>query len=1173
MNAAGLKSKLNSFKKVIYDLQPSIFFIQETKYKTTGRFKIENFEIFELVRTNKSGGGLAIGCQKELKPVWMREGNDEVEALSIEIVLKDIKIRCVVAYGCQESDLNDRKESFWQYLDEDVQQAAIAGSGFILQFDGNLWAGNDIIPDDPNKQNRNGKLFQEFLERHPQLSVVNKLPLCEGLITRMRNKNNKIERSVLDFFVVCERVLPFVVKMHIDESKKFILTNYASAKNGGQAKDTDHFTQYLDLNLKVEREKPERIEIYDFKNIDGQKMFKKLTTDTKQFTDCFNNMHPLSQQIKMWRKTLETFCQRAFRKIRIRKRSMKPLNSTMAKLINLRNKLRKNKGASIEIDCLNEMIADEEAKINREKIVGNFKQLSEDPERINLQSMWKKMKKLWPKEGVTVPTAKRNHKGKIVSGPREIKEVLAKEYKDRLRSRPIRPDLKDMDERKNKIFDMKLKIAEDNPSQDWNMGDLEKALADLKNNKSRDFEGLINEIFKEKVIGTDLKHSLLIMFNLLKAKKMIPAFMNSANITTVPKKGSRIEPKNERGIFRVSVVRSILMRLIYNMKYPIIDQNMSDCQMGGRKKKSCTNNIFVVNGIIHETLKKENSSPICLQIYDYSQMFDTINLKQALSDLYDAGVVDDTLKLLYEANKDINMAVKTPSGLTDRQVINNSVLQGDTWGSLLASVQVENIGKDCLQAGHFLLYKDRLPVGFLGLIDDIVGITKTGIDAQKMNSFINLKTAEKGLRFGVSKCKTMVIGEVENCYVCNEEFMNRKHQRDHMKKEHVTRGSNECKVCYIKFNCIKALRDHIKCYHKNTERNDKNNITKYDLMVDEWSVNYVECSKTGEVELTEHFVGQTKIENIQTQKYLGFVLSSTGDNMANIDAIKKKSIGLVKTAFNKLNSLNLKFYYFECSAIILNVMLRSSILYASEVYYELQENEIRQLERIEEQFMRKILNTTKGCPIVSLYLSLGHIPARFEIQKRRLLFLKYILTEKEDSMVRQFFQLQTEVPTKGDWASSCLKDLKDLEIFSSLKEIERMPYNQFKNILKKKIKEKALTYLMNKIRKKGKEINYKELSMAEYLLPENRNLSIVEKQKIFEMQNKMTNIPSNFSKSDEKHDCFCGSKETMNHIYYCRILNNGEEQMLEYDKIYNGKVSEQKDILKIFGRKSQFFKF
>ena len=114
-----------------------------------------------------------------------------------------------------------------------------------------------------------------------------------------------MERSILDFYVVCERVLPYVVKMHIDESKQFILTNYASVKYGGRAKDSDHFTQYLDLKLKVKREKPERIEMYDFKDIEGQKKFKKLTSETKQFTNCFDNMQSLSQQVEMWRKTLE----------------------------------------------------------------------------------------------------------------------------------------------------------------------------------------------------------------------------------------------------------------------------------------------------------------------------------------------------------------------------------------------------------------------------------------------------------------------------------------------------------------------------------------------------------------------------------------------------------------------------------------------------------------------------------------------------------------------------------------------------------------------------------------------------------------------------------------------------------------------------------------------------
>ena len=92
------------------------------------------------------------------------------------------------------------------------------------------------------------------------------------------------------------------------------------------------------------------------------------------------------------------------------------------------------------------------------------------------------------------------------------------------------------------------------------------------------------------------------------------------------------------------------MRLIYNTKYPIIDGNMSDCQMGARKKKGCKNNIFMINGIIHEVMKPKLMKPVMLQIFYYCQMFDSINLKEALSDIYNAGVTDDTLSLLYKAN-------------------------------------------------------------------------------------------------------------------------------------------------------------------------------------------------------------------------------------------------------------------------------------------------------------------------------------------------------------------------------------------------------------------------------------------------------------------------------------------------------------------------------------------
>ena len=57
-------------------------------------------------------------------------------------------------------------------------------------------------------------------------------------------------------------------------------------------------------------------------------------------------------------------------------------------------------------------------------------------------------------------------------------------------------------------------------------------------------------------------------------------------------------------------------------------------------------------------------------------MFDNLDLRQAISDVFEAGLKDDNLALVYEANKEVFMAVNTPEGLTDRHKLENIVLQG-----------------------------------------------------------------------------------------------------------------------------------------------------------------------------------------------------------------------------------------------------------------------------------------------------------------------------------------------------------------------------------------------------------------------------------------------------------------------------------------------------------------
>ena len=83
--------------------------------------------------------------------------------------------------------------------------------------------------------------------------------------------------------------------------------------------------------------------------------------------------------------------------------------------------------------------------------------------------------------------------------------------------------------------------------------------------------------------------------------------------------------------------------------------------------------------------------------------------------------------------------------------------------------------------------------------------------------------------------------------------------------------------------------------------------------------------------------------------------------------------------------------------------------------------------------------------------------------------------------------------------------------------------------------------------------------MSQYLQP-NDQLEIKEEKKIFEIRNRMTNIPGNYGNQKE---CECGEIENMEHIYECKYLN-GNEILVEYENIYKENLRNMKSILNRF---------
>ena len=73
INAAGLKSKMDSLQNRVKQLKPGVIMIQETKVYHEGTLELENYDAFELTRKSKEGGGLAIYTHHSLEGVLISE--------------------------------------------------------------------------------------------------------------------------------------------------------------------------------------------------------------------------------------------------------------------------------------------------------------------------------------------------------------------------------------------------------------------------------------------------------------------------------------------------------------------------------------------------------------------------------------------------------------------------------------------------------------------------------------------------------------------------------------------------------------------------------------------------------------------------------------------------------------------------------------------------------------------------------------------------------------------------------------------------------------------------------------------------------------------------------------------------------------------------------------------
>ena len=197
--------------------------MQETRLKKQGKTTFKGYIVFEKYRENHNGGGLMSVIHENLNPISIHDDNSEF--LVVDIVGNFGEIRTINCYGPQENLALESRRDFFVELEKRIISAKSENKMICIECDANSKLGNSWIVGDPHDISANGKLLGEIITRQ-NLVVVNSTEKCQGLITRYKKTVNGEEKSVLDYFIVCQELFQNTIKMTVDEERQYTLSRF-----------------------------------------------------------------------------------------------------------------------------------------------------------------------------------------------------------------------------------------------------------------------------------------------------------------------------------------------------------------------------------------------------------------------------------------------------------------------------------------------------------------------------------------------------------------------------------------------------------------------------------------------------------------------------------------------------------------------------------------------------------------------------------------------------------------------------------------------------------------------------------------------------------------------------------------------------------------------------------
>ena len=311
----------------------------------------------------------------------------------------------------------------------------------------------------------------------------------------------------------------------------------------------------------------------------------------------------------------------------------------------------------------------------------------------------------------------KNKRGEIKTNRDDILKI-AQDFYAELYERSRAPNL-------NQIPRVQNVGSEDIP--DISKAEIERALAEIKNNKSPGEDEIVIEAIKEG--GASLKSLIQKMFNACLTRGITPSQWHNAIITIMHKKGDITDLKNYRPISLLSHTYKLFIKIITKSLINKLGAYEPCKQAGFRSGYGTNDHLQVIKSLIEKCI--EYNKPIVLIFVDYEKAFDTIDQHEMLLALADCRIDYRYIALIKNVYDTATASVRLHED-TKKFRIERGVRQGDVISPKLFTAVLQYMFKKMNIEDNMGININEEDLNHLRFADDIVIISDCINKARKM---------------------------------------------------------------------------------------------------------------------------------------------------------------------------------------------------------------------------------------------------------------------------------------------------------------------------------------------------------------------------------------------------------------------------------------------------------